>query len=130
DPAHKLTTTARPKEVKHWIQRHCIYEKPRIIEDLEEYGDGMRTWIMGAMPDWRRTTIGWPLSRVRLPDQSWAKAMRGGPNSFAIIIVAISWWIVQSAEAGNERAQNEAASVVEDLVWSFTEMNWVLRAVA
>ncbi|KAA1479588.1 hypothetical protein DENSPDRAFT_743731, partial [Dentipellis sp. KUC8613] len=71
---------------------HRLYEKPPTIDDVEEYGEQMRTWVANMMPEWRRTSFGWPLSREISEGDSWDRFMRGGANGMIIMIIALSWW--------------------------------------
>lgn len=77
----------------------------------------MRRWYTAAMPGWRSVTYDWPLSRECSEDigeDAWSVTRKGGGNGFAMLIVALSWWLGAAKSAPHKR---EAMSMVEDVVF-------------
>jgi hypothetical protein len=74
------------------------------------------------MPSWRRTEKprDWPLNREMPAGSSWSETRLGGANGLVIVLIAVSWWLVQ-AKTSSQRGEVE--SVLEDLLFAFMAMN-------
>ncbi|VDC03944.1 unnamed protein product [Peniophora sp. CBMAI 1063] len=117
---HKLTVYSRPPEVKWWLFRGRKFASPPTISNVKKYGTIMREWYTVMMPTWHHSEeTEWPLRRVMAARDSWENVKRGGANSLAIFIIALSWWFSQATK---ESEIADASSVCEDLVFVLSNM--------
>lgn len=116
----------RPEQVGWWLARGRKIEKIPPIDDVEEYGEQLRTWWTRLQPGWRteRTNGAWPLSQYTPVDEDWDSLAKGGANGLAPFMIALGWWL-KSVE--DERAARELASVVEDVMWVLKEVQSGLK---
>ena len=123
DRVHKVTTAARPWQLKHWIDRgRQLGKVPVELGDLDGYGEAMRDWYTNIMPLWRRSGgLNWPLFRAKGPEDTWLQIMHGGRNGLQIVVIAVYWWLQMAGT--NQSARAQAESVCEDLVFALSAMH-------
>jgi len=116
---HKLIVAGRPPEVKHWIQRHRLYNKPPTL-NTDDFAESMRIWVLNIMPDWHCTPYKWPLNHIMPTGGDWSHLMKGGANGIVMVLIALSWGLQQAKVA---RTHHEILSVVEDMAFVLHEMS-------
>lgn len=91
---HTIANKYRLAEMGNWFQygRRQWDKMPHIAEDdLEQYADDWWKWWCELQPPFRgkdpRT-----MSRVQNADAEWSQLLKGGPNGFFIILLAVGWW--------------------------------------
>lgn len=123
---HKLSTQDRPQAMKDWIGRKRVWSKPPIIKDVDEYGNGWRTWYKGMQPKWRlEGELEWPLVREERDAERWSSLMKGGVNGFVIVLTMLVWWWNQEGA----RVKGEVKSAIEEVEWVLQQMTKRLRDV-
>lgn len=110
----------RPSEVPEWMANH---RKPGGLElvpwecgkkkgKISSFGRKMREWWIALQPDCRGGE--WPLVRDVPDDADWTELKKGGSTGFVLLVIGLNWWV---RHARSSKDQNEAASVVEDVVF-------------
>lgn len=82
-----------------------------------KYGRKMREWWSALQPEARGGD--WPLARAIPDDEGWTELKKGGPTGFVLMVIGLNWW-VRYAESSKD--QNEAASMVEDVVFALEKV--------
>ncbi|VDB98017.1 unnamed protein product [Peniophora sp. CBMAI 1063] len=98
DQSQWFTTKFRPTQVPWWTKRHKVFKMISKL-DVDTFGAAMRKCTETSED---------------ASEDIWAPTCKGGENSIAILIIALSWWITEAKTAAQQR---ETVSMVEDLVF-------------
>jgi hypothetical protein len=105
------------------MKRRRLPELCPQIERLSEFAAMWKQWWVKMQPSWRERES---LIRILPVDADWEPMLHGGPNSFALVILALSWWI-HSAKA-DEEFDVDLRNAINDVNWVVLELKNVVAA--
>jgi hypothetical protein len=122
---NRLTNKSRPQQVYDWMQRHRLWDKAPPMDKSSEFGALWKVWWALLQPEWR-IVDSLPLLRKESVNEGWENLMKGGGNGFVLVILSLSWWMMQ--EKDETRAIVESSAAFEDVEWALQQMLHILRA--
>jgi len=98
-----------------------------LIASLPNYEELWIGWWTSLQPDWRNTGS-WPLPRSPSADGSWDELLVGGKDGLFIVVMSLSWWIVECAKGEGESEESELEEALADISWVLSNLVSVLSA--
>ena len=108
-----LSTFSRPDQVGWWFRvgRRDFGRIPPITS-LHTYEKLWIGWWSSLQPDWREG--GWPLLRGSV-DGPWDELLVGGKDGLFVVMMTLSWWIMERAK--DESGDSELEKAIADVLW-------------
>lgn len=91
---------------------------PKIAHnEVERYGEDWLKWWCDLQPPFRGKD---PMAMSRVTDSTaeWSQLLKGGPNGFFVILLALGWWYIGVKSAGGD---------CSDCNHAFADVQWVLE---
>ncbi|KAL0568439.1 hypothetical protein V5O48_013546 [Marasmius crinis-equi] len=130
--SQNLSADGHPPQVGAWIAvaRRAAF-KPR-IEDVEKFIGMLNRWWWHCAPEWRRGRE--DSLELRKGTGDWSCIALAGQNRLASIVTAVGWGLKGVQELPRrhyrekqhfEKVRGQWEAIVEDLVYTFGELEWV-----
>ena len=87
-----------------------------MISSLAAYEKFWIGWWTSLQPSWRHSDV-WPLPRGPIGDGKWDELLVGGKDGLFVVVMALSWWIGESA-----KTPGEGFGIME----AIADVSWVL----